>query len=36
MAVAGGTPPVVTGEDGKRALEVAMQISSKLWHEVRS
>jgi len=33
-AVANGTPPVVSGEDGKRALEVAMQISSRLWHEV--
>lgn len=33
-AVRNGTPPVVSGEDGKRALEVAMQISSKLWHEV--
>ncbi|PLX82028.1 MAG: UDP-N-acetyl-D-glucosamine dehydrogenase, partial [Desulfuromonas sp.] len=29
-----GKPPVVSGEDGKRALEVAMQISGKLWHEV--
>jgi predicted dehydrogenase len=34
-AVRDGTPPVVSGEDGKRALEVAMQISSRLWHEVR-
>jgi predicted dehydrogenase len=33
-AVANGTPPVVSGEDGKRALDVAMQISSRLWHEV--
>jgi len=33
-AVVNGTPPVVTGEDGKRALEVAMQISGRLWHEV--
>lgn len=33
-AVRNGTPPVVTGEDGKRALEVALQISGKLWHEV--
>ena len=33
-AVADGTPPVVSGEDGKRALEVAMQISGRLWHEV--
>ncbi len=29
-----GAPPVVSGEDGKHALEVAMQISQKLWHEV--
>ncbi len=34
-AVRTGTPPVVSGKDGKRALEVAMQISSRLWHEVR-
>jgi len=33
-AVRDGTPPVVSGEDGKNALEVAMQISSRLWHEV--
>ena len=33
-SVRDGKPPVVSGEDGKRALEVAMQISSKLWHEV--
>jgi predicted dehydrogenase len=33
-AVRDGTPPVVSGEDGKRALEVAMQINSRLWHEV--
>jgi predicted dehydrogenase len=33
-AVQNGTPPVVSGEDGKRALEVAMQITSRLWHEV--
>lgn len=33
-AVRNGTPPLVTGEDGKRALEVALQISGKLWHEV--
>jgi predicted dehydrogenase len=33
-AVRDGTPPVVSGEDGKRALEVAMEISSRLWHEV--
>jgi predicted dehydrogenase len=35
-AVANGTAPVVSGEDGKRALEVAMQISGRLWHEVRA
>lgn len=35
-AVRDGTPPVVSGEDGKRALEVAMQISSRLWHEVNA
>jgi predicted dehydrogenase len=35
-AVRDGTPPVVSGEDGKRALEVAMQISSRLWHEVHA
>ncbi len=29
-----GTPPVVSGADGKRALEVAIQISGKLWHEI--
>lgn len=34
-AVRDDTPPVVSGEDGKRALEVATQISSRLWHEVR-
>lgn len=33
-AVRDGTVPLVTGEDGKRALEIAMQISSRLWHEV--
>lgn len=33
-AVSHGTPPIVSGEDGKRALEVAIQISGKLWHEV--
>lgn len=33
-AVRSGTPPVVSGEDGKRALEIAMQITRKLWHEV--
>jgi predicted dehydrogenase len=33
-AVQNDTPPVVSGEDGKRALEVAMKISNKLWHEV--
>lgn len=34
-SVRDGTPPVVSGEDGKRALEVAEQISSRLWHEIR-
>jgi predicted dehydrogenase len=33
-AVRDGTTPMVTGVDGKRALEVAIQISGKLWHEV--
>jgi predicted dehydrogenase len=33
-AVRDGTAPVVSGEDGKCALEVAMQISNRLWHEV--
>jgi len=33
-AVSSGTPPPVTGEDGKRALELALQINQKLWHEV--
>jgi predicted dehydrogenase len=33
-AVRAGTAPLVSGEDGKRALELAMQISRKLWHEV--
>ncbi len=32
-AVKNGSEPVVSGEDGKRALEVAMQINQKLWHE---
>ena len=35
-AVRFGKSPVVTGEDGKHALEVATQISRKLWHEVTS
>lgn len=34
VAVGAGTPPVVSGEDGKRALEIAIKISGKLWHEV--
>lgn len=34
VAVRNGTPPVVSGVDGKRALEVAIQISGKLWHDV--
>ncbi|MBE0575103.1 MAG: Gfo/Idh/MocA family oxidoreductase [Desulfuromonadales bacterium] len=33
-SVRDGNPPVVSGADGKRALEVAMQITGKLWHEV--
>lgn len=33
-AVRTGGAPLVSGLDGKRALEVAMQITSKLWHEV--
>jgi predicted dehydrogenase len=33
-AVSTGTAPPVTGEDGKRALELALQINQKLWHEV--
>ncbi len=33
-SVCTGEAPVVSGEDGKYALEVAMQISQKLWHEV--
>jgi predicted dehydrogenase len=33
-AVGTGTAPPVTGEDGKRALELALQINKKLWHEV--
>ncbi len=35
-AVQTGKPPQVTGEDGKRALELALQINRKLWHEVRN
>ncbi len=33
-AVKEGSAPVVSGEDGKRALELALQINTKLWHEV--
>jgi predicted dehydrogenase len=33
-AVRTGSTPPVTGEDGKRALELALQINRKLWHEV--
>ncbi|MDT8440423.1 MAG: Gfo/Idh/MocA family oxidoreductase [Desulfuromonadales bacterium] len=33
-AVQTGQAPPVSGEDGKRALEVALQITGKLWHEV--
>lgn len=29
-------PPVVSGEDGKRALEVALWITRKLFHEVKT
>jgi predicted dehydrogenase len=32
--VKNGSAPVVSGEDGKRALELAIQINRKLWHEV--
>lgn len=35
-AIRSGKSPVVTGEDGKHALEVATRISQKLWHEVTS
>ncbi len=35
-SVRNGTPPVVSGEEGKRALELALQINRKLWHEVTS
>ena len=33
-AVRDGTQPLVTGADGKRALEAAIKITGKLWHEV--
>ncbi|MDH3999444.1 MAG: Gfo/Idh/MocA family oxidoreductase, partial [Desulfuromonadales bacterium] len=33
-AVQNGTAPLVSGEDGRRALEVALEINGKLWHEV--
>lgn len=33
-AVSTGSAPPVTGEDGRRALELALQINRKLWHEV--
>jgi predicted dehydrogenase len=33
-SVKNGAMPLVTGEDGKRALELALQINKKLWHEV--
>ncbi len=33
-SVRNGTPPVVSGEAGKRALEIALAINKKLWHEV--
>lgn len=29
-----GAPPAVSGQDGRRALELALKISSRLWHEV--
>ena len=29
-AIANGTPPVVSGEDGRRALETALMINKKL------
>jgi predicted dehydrogenase len=35
-AVRSGSAPVVTGEEGKRALELALQINRKLWHEVKN
>jgi predicted dehydrogenase len=35
-AVRHGTAPPVTGEDGKRALELALEINKRLWHEVKS
>jgi predicted dehydrogenase len=34
-AVRHGTVPPVTGEDGKRALELALEINKRLWHEVK-
>jgi len=34
VAVRNGTPAAVTGTDGRRALEAAIQISEKLWHPV--
>ncbi len=33
-AVRTGDEPVVTGEDGRRALEIALEINKKLFHEV--
>lgn len=30
-----GSSPLVSGEDGKRALEIALLINQKLWHEVK-
>lgn len=35
-AVRGGTAPPVSGEDGKRALELALEINRRLWHEVKA
>lgn len=34
LSVLSGAPPIVSGADGKRALQAAIQISGKLWHEV--
>jgi len=33
-SVSEGKPPVVSGEDGKRALQVALEINKRLWHTV--
>ncbi len=34
-SVRDGLPPVVSGEDGKRALEAALWITRKLYHEIK-